>query len=73
MDADEFDDRIIRPARATYRLALMSGWTIEEAGDLTAWRNGIRPVQHWTLHEVYVLDFLRWRLERAGIGGPDDE
>jgi hypothetical protein len=72
-DQDEMDDRIVRPLAQTYRLALLNSWTVEEAGRLAAWRDGLAVGQDWTLALVMQQDFLRWMVDTGRIGGPDDD
>jgi hypothetical protein len=66
------DDLVVRPLRQTRRLALMNGWTIEEADNLTAWRDGLNGHQHWTLKQVLDCDALRWAAEHGRLGGARD-
>jgi hypothetical protein len=57
---------IRRPARATYRQLAMRGLTPGEAGNLTAYLNGIGPVgSGWTIGQIERLLFLR-HLARSG-------
>jgi hypothetical protein len=65
----EMDDRVVRPLRVTRRLALMNGWTIEQADSLVAWRDGLSASQHWTLRQVCEVEFLRWLREHGRADG----
>lgn len=57
---------IRRPARATYRQLAMRGLTPGEAGNLTAYLNGIAPASSgWTVGQIERLLFLR-HLARSG-------
>ena len=57
---------------ATYRMLLMKGLSIEEAGNLTAFLCGIQVAgRHWKLIEVNRLLFLR-RLAQNGAWGATD-
>jgi hypothetical protein len=55
-----------RPARATYRLLGIKGMSPAEAGNLTAWVNGLEPVEGgWRIGQIEQLLFLR-HLVRVG-------
>jgi hypothetical protein len=57
---------IRRAPRATYRQLAMRGLTPAEAGNLTAYLNGIGPVgSGWTVGQIERLLFLR-HLARSG-------
>jgi len=48
------------------------GLSIEQAGNLTAHLEGIRPVPGgWTLEEVARLQFARWMVMAGELGGDD--
>lgn len=67
---DELDDDcVVRPLQQTRRLALMNGWTIEQADALVAWRDGLGVGQHWTLRQVLEMEFLRWLREHGRLDG----
>jgi len=63
------DDCIIRPLRQTWRLAVMNGWTVEQADQLAAWRDGLGVGHHWTMRQVYEMDFLRYLHETGRVVG----
>jgi hypothetical protein len=63
-----------RPQRsaaiATYRDLGARGLAPREAGNLTAYLRGLRPVdQGWTVAEINRLLFLRYLVERGRLGG----
>jgi hypothetical protein len=63
------DDCIVRPLRQTQRLARMNGWTIQQADDLVAWRDGLGVGHQWTWQQITAVEFLRWLRENGRISG----
>ena len=58
--------------RATFRRLRVCGLSAEEAGNLTARLEGLRPVRDgWAVLEIERLVFLRWLVERGQFA--DDE
>ena len=58
--------------RATFRRLLFCGLTPEQAGNLTARLEGIKPIRDgWTVAEIDRLVFLRWLVTRGRF--VDDE
>lgn len=58
--------------RATFRRLRICGLSAEEAGNLTARLEGLRPVRDgWAVMEIERLVFLRWLVERGRFA--DDE
>jgi hypothetical protein len=52
--------------RATFRRLRLCGLSAEEAGNLTARLEGLRPVNDgWTVREIERLVDLRWLVERG--------
>lgn len=61
---DELDGLPIMATRAFYRSLIIRGLTPEEAGNLTAWRCGLRiTAKPWRLHEITKLQARRWEAE----------
>jgi hypothetical protein len=59
-------------ARATYRDLGARGLTPTEAGNLTAYLRGLRPVdQGWTVAEIDRLLFLRYLVDRGRLIAPN--
>ena len=57
-----------RPARATYRLLGIKGLSPAEAGNLTAFLNGLEPVEGgWTIGQIERLLFLRHLASRGRL------
>ncbi len=66
---DAREARAAAPA-ALYRELRVEGFSAPEAGNLTAYLVGIRPVAGgWSLSEIEHLLFLRDRVERGGSSG----
>lgn len=58
--------------RATFRRLRVCGLSAQEAGNLTARLEGLRPVRDgWTVLEIERLVFLRWLVDRGRFA--DDE
>lgn len=60
-----------REPSATFRDLRVKGFAADEAGNLTAYLNGIRPVEGgWTLGEIDRLLFLRHLVRRGSDHAP---
>lgn len=66
------DDEMVREGsgaaspRATFRRLRFCGLTPEQAGNLTARLEGIKPIRGgWTVAEIERLNFLRWLVTRG--------
>ena len=62
---DRESSQVMTP-RATFRRLRFCGLTPEQAGNLTARLEGIKPVRDgWAVVEIERLVFLRWLVERG--------
>ena len=78
MEPDEFDDLLILGTpRAFLRRAVQGGWTMPQAGALTAWRVGlwspaVEVRSGWSLRQINACLHLQWLVDRERLGGPSD-
>jgi hypothetical protein len=64
--------RASRGRRGTFLGLRRCGLSVEQAGNLTAHLEGIRPVPGgWTLDEVARLQFTRWLVVSGELGSGD--